>query len=72
MKSGLFEFNQCVREIARQTNKGLAGVIQSLLTIVAQSLRRFGRAAGAGDGRLGAGEPATGGASAQRRSMAGI
>jgi hypothetical protein len=53
-------------------NKGLAGVIQSLLTIVAQSLRRFGQAAGAGvGGRLGA-EPAEDVAVAQRRSMAGI
>jgi hypothetical protein len=68
-------YNNNFCELRGERNKGLAGVIQCLLTIVAQSLRRFERAVGAGGrsvgGRLKA-QGATGAAVAQRRSMAGI
>jgi hypothetical protein len=37
-------------EFCSGENKGLAGVIQGLLTIVAQRLRRFGRAVGVSGG----------------------
>jgi hypothetical protein len=62
-----------LKDFGSVRNKGLAGVIQGLLTIVAQSLRRFGRAAGSSvGGQLERAKPAIGVAVAQQRSMAGI
>jgi hypothetical protein len=67
------QLNQNFSLSARMRKKGLADVIQGLLTIVAQLMRRFGWAAGSGvGGRSVSWQSATKAAVAERRSMAGI